>query len=56
MSEQEKNELVDLQGMEISPLSDDDLDSVAGGVRAIAEGSCSCCETVSGCTSGSALE
>jgi hypothetical protein len=55
MSEQEKNELVDLQGMEISPLSDSDLDSVAGGARAI-DGSCSCCETVSGCTSGSALE
>lgn len=50
MSDQEKNELVDLQEMEIAPLSDSDLDTVAGGA------SCSCCTTKSGCSSVEALE
>lgn len=39
------NEIDDLK---IESLSDDDLESVAGG---LAEGSCSCCEETSGCTS-----
>jgi hypothetical protein len=39
-----KNEIEELN---IEPLSDEDLDSVAGG----AEESCSCCGPNSGCTS-----
>jgi hypothetical protein len=45
----EKNKTAEIDNLNIEPLSDEDLDSVAGGATA---GSCSCCETQSGCTSG----
>jgi hypothetical protein len=45
----EKNKTAEIDNLNIEPLSDEDLDSVAGGA---ASDSCSCCETNSGCTSG----
>jgi len=45
----EKNKTAEIDNLNIEPLSDEDLDSVAGGATA---GSCPCCETQSGCTSG----
>jgi hypothetical protein len=39
----------EIDELSIEPLSDEDLESVAGGA---AEGSCSCCGSNSGCTSG----
>jgi hypothetical protein len=38
----------EIDNLNIEPLSDEDLESVAGGA---AEGSCSCCGSSSGCTS-----
>jgi hypothetical protein len=35
-----------IENLQVEPLSDEDLDSVAGGT----EGSCSCCGPNSGCT------
>jgi hypothetical protein len=43
-----KDKSADIDNLSIEPLSDEDLESVAGGV----EGSCSCCGSASGCTSG----
>jgi hypothetical protein len=40
----------EIEDLNVEPLSDSDLESVAGGARA--SDSCSCCETQSGCTSG----
>ena len=47
MSEKEMNEI---ENLEIEPLSDDDLESVAGGASDTSD--CSCCEKKSWCTSG----
>ena len=46
MSEKEMNEI---ENLEIEPLSDDDLESVAGGASDTSD--CSCCERKSYCTS-----
>lgn len=40
-----KEKLAELEDVEVEPLSDEDLDSVAGGED------CSCCWLLSGCTS-----
>jgi hypothetical protein len=45
--DQKKDQSAEIENLEIEPLSDQDLESVAGGA---VEGSCSCCETQSGCT------
>jgi hypothetical protein len=42
------DEIRDIEDLDVEPLSDSDLESVAGG----AADSCSCCTTQSGCTSG----
>lgn len=42
---EEKKDLAEVENLEIEPLSDDDLESVAGGA------SCSCCPSQSYCTS-----
>jgi hypothetical protein len=47
--DEKKDQSAEIDNLNIEPLSDEDLDSVAGGATA---GSCSCCETASGCTSG----
>ncbi len=51
--DEQKTSSADIDDLKVEPLSDEDLESVAGGA---AEGSCSCCETNSGCTSGVGLE
>jgi hypothetical protein len=45
--DEKKSNSAEIDNLNIEPLSDEDLESVAGGL----EGSCSCCETSSGCTS-----
>lgn len=45
--EEKKDMANEIEELSIDPLSDEDLDSVAGG----AEESCSCCGPNSGCTS-----
>jgi len=44
MSEHEKNQMAEIDNIEIEPLSDDALESVAGGTSDGSSGSCcSCC-------------
>lgn len=44
MSEQEKDKMAEIDNLEIEPLSDDALESVAGGTSDGSSGSCcSCC-------------
>jgi hypothetical protein len=47
------NKSAEIDNLNIEPLSDEDLESVAGG---LVEGSCSCCTSNSGCTSGLAAD
>jgi hypothetical protein len=47
----EKETPKEISDLEIEPLTDDDLDSVAGGTDT---DSCSCCEAESYCTGGDA--
>jgi hypothetical protein len=42
-----KDKAVEIDNLNIEPLSDEDLDSVAGGTD---DGSCSCCGKNSACT------
>ena len=48
-----EKDLVEIDDLEVDALSDEDLESVAGGLAA---GSCSCCQSDSGCTGGAAIE
>lgn len=45
--DEKKDQSTEIDNLNIEPLSDEDLDSVAGGMM----DSCSCCTTNSGCTS-----
>jgi hypothetical protein len=47
--DEKKDKSADIDNLSIEPLSDEDLESIAGGMP---EGSCSCCGSASGCTSG----
>jgi lactobin A/cerein 7B family class IIb bacteriocin len=47
------NELASIDNLEITPLSDEELNAVAGGLTNTTVASCSCC--VAGATGGSAF-
>jgi hypothetical protein len=51
---EKKDKSAEIDNLRIEPLSDEDLESVAGGMAA--GDSCSCCEQTSGCTSGLAQD
>ncbi|HEY0511672.1 MAG TPA: hypothetical protein VGH73_07200 [Thermoanaerobaculia bacterium] len=54
MSDENSNkadDLVEVNNLEIEPLSDEDLDSVAGGAAAALEGDCTSCDSNTICTS-----
>jgi hypothetical protein len=53
MSDQEKDQMAEVDSIEIEPLSEDALESVAGGASDGSSGSCcSCC----GCSGSTATE
>ena len=51
MSEKEKDQLADVEDLDVEPLTDDDLDSVAGGLQ-----DCSCTYTTGSCTASASEE
>jgi tRNA(Phe) wybutosine-synthesizing methylase Tyw3 len=50
MSDEKKENLADIEDLDVEPLTDEDLESVAGGLD-----DCSCTYTGSSCTGGIAV-
>lgn len=55
MSEKNREELANVEDVEIDALTDEDLEDVAGGLARDADDDCTCAISSSNCSNGSAV-
>ena len=55
MSEKNRDELANVEDVEIDALTDEDLEDVAGGLREASDDDCTCAISSSNCSNSAAL-